>query len=210
MSWLDKFFNVGIVTVQIAGTPMPAERAINFTSGVTATDDPTNGRTNLAVSGGGGGGSGYATIEGNGSAVTQRATVNFIGATVVDNAGATRTDVTIQGGPVVETTVSANTNLTRGAWVVQPVDTTGGPVSVTADATAQVGDIVQLPDAGGAYGTSAVTFNGNGYNVEDPYNQSAALASSWTSPVGFNRAKPGWMLIATKTATKVWRGMFAC
>lgn len=46
------------------------------------------------------GGSGYATIQDEGSSLTQRATVNFIGASIscVDNAGATKTDCTISGG----------------------------------------------------------------------------------------------------------------
>jgi len=42
-----------------------------------------------------GSGGGYATIDGNGSSVTQRATVNFAGSGLipVDNGGSTRTDV---------------------------------------------------------------------------------------------------------------------
>lgn len=49
---------------------------------------------------GAGGGSGYATVKDEGTSLTQRATVNFIGAgvTCVDNSGATRTDCTIPGG----------------------------------------------------------------------------------------------------------------
>ncbi len=52
------------------------------------------------TSSGGGGDSGYDTIQDEGVAVTQRNTINFIGAgvTAVDNAGQTRTDVTISGG----------------------------------------------------------------------------------------------------------------
>lgn len=51
----------------------------------------------LTLSGGGGG---YATIQEEGSPLTQRDTVNFIGSaiTCVDNAGATKTDCTISGG----------------------------------------------------------------------------------------------------------------
>lgn len=45
----------------------------------------------------GGGGSGYNTIQEEGSSVTQRSTMNFIGAnvTAVDNPGQSRTDITI-------------------------------------------------------------------------------------------------------------------
>lgn len=48
----------------------------------------------------GGGGSGYATVQDEGTSLTQRATVNFIGTSIscVDNAGATKTDCTISGG----------------------------------------------------------------------------------------------------------------
>lgn len=44
--------------------------------------------------------SAYATVQDEGSALTQRATINFIGGSIscVDNAGASRTDCTITGG----------------------------------------------------------------------------------------------------------------
>lgn len=44
--------------------------------------------------------SAYSTVQDEGSALTQRGTINFIGASVscVDNAGSTRTDCTVSGG----------------------------------------------------------------------------------------------------------------
>ncbi len=57
------------------------------------------------IKGSGGAGTGYATIEGNGVAVPQETTINFIGTgvTVTDNALNSRTDVTITGGTFNQT-----------------------------------------------------------------------------------------------------------
>jgi hypothetical protein len=52
MSWLDKFFNTGYATVQIAGIPLPQERTLNIVSGASGTDDPAFNRTNLNIQGG--------------------------------------------------------------------------------------------------------------------------------------------------------------
>lgn len=56
--------------------------------------------TGSAYGGGGGSFTGYTTIQDEGSGLTQRTTLNFIGNAVsaVDNAGSTRTDVTISTG----------------------------------------------------------------------------------------------------------------
>lgn len=90
MSWLDNFF-AGYQTVQVNGVAYPAERILNLV-GVTAADDPANGRTTVTVAAGG---SGYQTVQWNGLALTQRDILNFIGGTAADNSGSTRTDVTL-------------------------------------------------------------------------------------------------------------------
>lgn len=47
----------GYSTIEDEGTALPRETALNFTgAGVTATDDPANGRTDVTIPGGGGGG----------------------------------------------------------------------------------------------------------------------------------------------------------
>jgi len=46
------------------------------------------------------------------------------------------------------------------------VDTTGGPVTVTASLSPSEGDRVTVKDEGGAAGTDAITFDGNGNNVD--------------------------------------------
>jgi hypothetical protein len=69
--------------------------AIDFTgSGISCS--ASGGVVTCNVSGG----SGYATIQDEGTPLTQRATVNFIGTaiTCVDNGGASKTDCTISGG----------------------------------------------------------------------------------------------------------------
>jgi hypothetical protein len=56
---------------------------------------------------GAGGGSGYATIQEDTSALTQRATLNFVGSaiTAADDAGNTRTNVTLSQSPSASTSV---------------------------------------------------------------------------------------------------------
>lgn len=53
MSWLDTLFNSNnYVVVQYAGVDVPVQQRMNFTgAGVVVTDDPTNGRTNVAIGG---------------------------------------------------------------------------------------------------------------------------------------------------------------
>lgn len=76
------------------GTNAGRYRSVKFTNGSTTN----NGDGSVTVSTGGGV-SGYATIQDEGTPLTQESTVNFIGTpiTCVDNAGATRTDCTITG-----------------------------------------------------------------------------------------------------------------
>lgn len=70
----------------------------------------------------GGSGSGYATIQDEGSALTQRAVLNLIGrnVTAVDNT--TRTNVTVQDTPAVHAVGNSGTALTID------VSSTSGPV----------------------------------------------------------------------------------
>ena len=53
MSWLDKFFKA-YSSVQVGGVALAPETTINFV-GATVVDDPTNARTTVTVTGGGGG-----------------------------------------------------------------------------------------------------------------------------------------------------------
>ena len=57
---------------------MPAETALNFTgAGVVVTDDPVNGRTNVAIAGGGGG----ATLPRNNPTVEKTANYTLVAST---------------------------------------------------------------------------------------------------------------------------------
>jgi hypothetical protein len=56
MSWLDAFFAPSYQTIEIAGVPLPQEAALNFASGFTAVDNPSNGSTDITGTGGSGGG----------------------------------------------------------------------------------------------------------------------------------------------------------
>jgi hypothetical protein len=82
--------------IQNAGTALPAEPALNFSSG-GCTDDPTNHRTDCT--GTGGGGIAGVTVDLNGTVEGTQATLNFISGTgilqsCVNNTGASRVDCT--------------------------------------------------------------------------------------------------------------------
>lgn len=57
----------------------------------------TNTANDITINASGGGGGGYQTVKEEGSSLTQRDTINFIGAgiTAADNSGSSRTDVTL-------------------------------------------------------------------------------------------------------------------
>ena len=80
--------------IQNAGSSLGAVSTLNCSTNMTCS--VSAGVASIASSGGGGG---YATVQDEGVALTQRPALNFTGAGVscVDNAGATRTDCTITG-----------------------------------------------------------------------------------------------------------------
>lgn len=193
MSWLDKYFNVGIVTIQIAGVPYPQERILNFSSGATATDDPANGRTNIA----GIANSGYNTIEQAGAAATQRAIANFINGSLVsvavaDNAGATRTDITVGISPgTAGQLIVTNAGATAPAWVSASQDLTLS--SAGAFAVVQLtGNAGSLPLAnaltaisgtapGSDVAPNAITITGQGPFASATVNKSSATITLATA-----------------------------
>jgi hypothetical protein len=85
----------------------------------------------------GAGGGGYATIQEEGSSQTQRTTLNFIGAaiTAADNAGSTRTDVTLSQSPASATLVGVGRTITATA----PLRIAGGAsADLSADRTLSI------------------------------------------------------------------------
>jgi len=84
-------------------------------SNMTVTVSDAGDTITLASSGAGGGG--YATVADEGSSLTQRATLNIIGRNVaaVDNAGSSRTDVTVRDVATVHTVGNSTASLTLDA-----------------------------------------------------------------------------------------------
>lgn len=105
-----------------------------------------------------GGGSGYATVAEEASGLTQRTTLNFIGSgiTAVDNAGSSRTDVTVHAaGAAQEGTVSTAAQTFAGAKTFNGtlISAGGRKVSRTASSSASFavaasGELISFTNAG--------------------------------------------------------------
>lgn len=80
--------------IEEEGNPLTDQPTLNFIgTGVTATDDGENDRTNVTIPGG----TGHA-IEDEGSPITDRPILNFVGAGVVASDDGEKTVVTVAGG----------------------------------------------------------------------------------------------------------------
>jgi hypothetical protein len=62
MSYLDDLLGK---VIQLAGVNLPMRKTLNFVSGATVVDNPTNGSTDVTISGGSGGGTAYAGTNPN-------------------------------------------------------------------------------------------------------------------------------------------------
>lgn len=126
------------------------------------------GRITAAANGSGSGGGGYATVQEEGAGLTQRTIINFAGTalTAVDNAGATRTDVTLSQSPSDSASVvGTGRTLTAGAGL------TGGG-TLAADRSFAV-----------SFGTTAGTVTeGNDTRVANAVQTSRTIST--TSPLG--------------------------
>jgi hypothetical protein len=85
----------------------------NLTAGANITITNADGGITIASSGGA---SGYATVQEEGSGLTQRATINFVGSgiTAADNSGQSRTDVTLSAILNAVNDLSSQARLLRG------------------------------------------------------------------------------------------------
>lgn len=129
MSWLDTALG-GYTTILLNGVALPRQRTLNLVSGFTATDNPSNQRTDVTSSGGGGGG--YNTIQWNGLTQTQRQILNFIGGTVADNGLSTRTDVTLPPAlPSVDGFYILQRSSGTFSWVTPTQDMISAGLTVT-------------------------------------------------------------------------------
>src|SRR5215831_2719756 len=119
--------------VAVPGTPPPSGNQLVYCKqGGGGWCSMNSAGTETCTGGGGGGGGGYATILDEGSPLTQRTAVNFIGTpiTCVDNAGATRTDCTVSAisgptGPTGPTGATGPTGPTGPTGATGPTGPTG-------------------------------------------------------------------------------------
>ncbi len=105
------------VNVRSGGTSVGTRKSLNFIAGTNVTlgvaDDATNDEVDITINSSGGA-SGYATVQDEGTSLTQRGTINFIGAgvSVADDATNGKTNVTItsgSGATIDDTTASTTT-----------------------------------------------------------------------------------------------------
>jgi hypothetical protein len=137
-------------------------------------------------------GSGYATVQDEGSGLTQRATINFIGAgvTCADNVGSTRTECTIPGGSTPGLT-SAHIFVGNGSNVATDV-ALSGDVSILNTGASTVGAIqgkaADVPTTKGdlyVYDGSALKRLGVGSNTQVlTADSTAATGIKWAAAAG--------------------------
>lgn len=138
-------------------------------------------------------GNAYATIDSNGSAITQRPTVNFISGsnatvTCVDNAGSTRTDCTVAataGSSAPTFPVNAQT----GTYQLLAADFTNFKTIAVASGTFTITGVASgsQPASGTGvwiinYGTGVVTFARSGQNINGAAANLTIAAGSASAP----------------------------
>lgn len=134
---------------------------------IDVTDDATDDEVNVTVSASGGAG-GYGTVQEEGSGLTQRATINFIGAaiTAADDSGNLRTNVTI------DTLINAIASLSASGIIARTSSSTSSARTITGT-------------------TNQITVsNGNGVSG-DPV---LSLPTDLRFP---GQARPGWYDLGT-------------
>lgn len=88
----------GIVKqVAINGSLLPPEVTVNFVTGASAVDNAAQSRTDVTIQ------AGYSRVAQSGSLVAAETVLNFIGATVADDSGNGRTNVTMPGSALYGT-----------------------------------------------------------------------------------------------------------
>ena len=149
-------------TVYDDGVAQSQQPFLNFISGtgqtITCANNATSTRTDCTFTASGAAGSGYATVQNNGSSLTQRTVVNFINGTnatmsCVDNGGSSRTDCTVAasgaaggGYATIQASGSALTqrtvlNFQPGSAIIATDDAGNTRTNVTLD-----GDLIALAE----------------------------------------------------------------
>ena len=175
--------------VPVPGAPPPVGAQLVYCkTGGAGWCSMNSAGTETCTGGGGGGGGGYVTILDEGSPLTARTAVNFIGTpiTCVDNAGATRTDCTV-------TAISGPTGPTG------PTGATGatGPTGPTG-ATGLTG----ATGATGATGPSGLVGTNPLLNTV-LFNDVTAASVARGDLISGQSATPKWQRLAKGTANQV-------
>jgi hypothetical protein len=182
-SFLDVLLN-GYKVVMAAGLKLFPRRNLNFIGAIAIVDNPTLQSTDvfLSTSSGSSGGSSLI-IENNGAPLPLEPILNFVGFTVADDPGNTRTNVNVppafppplalSGTPPALTTAQTSVEYAAGTTIRLP-------------AVPLVGVPILLVHITGRLETSAATIDGNGHNVENPQDRLGAFAVSPAATVPIN------------------------
>lgn len=108
--------DISAITVSDDYITLCAVRLVTAQSTFTSYADFVDWRHWLTGANSGGSGGGYDTIQDDGSGVTQRTTLNFINGTVADDAGNTRTNVTLYYQRVTDVFGTAYTQQPKVAY----------------------------------------------------------------------------------------------
>ena len=127
-TWLDKLTGQALRIAGVAKSP--TSKIWNFVSGVSATYNAATGAWDLTVAGGSGG----HVIEEEGTPLTQRANLNFVGVNVAVADSGGKTVVTI-GAVDLASGVTGTLPYTRGGTGLGTLGTAGQSYRVNAGAT---------------------------------------------------------------------------
>lgn len=196
----------------------PTINTITFTPTLTVGAPGVDWTVSLG-GGGGSGGSGYNTIDSNGTPVTARTTVNFISGTnstvnCVDNSGASRTDCTVSstgggGGGTVTSVSSANADI----GIINP--TTTPQFTLNSSTTPGANKIPKLDGSGnltipigtvniGSTGVSTGTINILGSTSGTVSITAANAAGTWVFQVPTSGGSSGQVLTTNGSGTTTW------